>query len=201
VLVTDTGSGGIRPTIDVDTIVEVKSYAEYAALSDKLRDLGLTEDSTGDVICRWRKGDLLIDVMPTEGRILGFSNRWYTPAIATAPWVEIDGVRIRLIAPPYFLATKLEAFRGRGQGDFAGSHDLEDAIAVIDGRADLVGEVASAEADVREYIADETQRLLQKRAFLDALPGFLLPDSATQARLPLLLNRLRALADRSSGSA
>jgi hypothetical protein len=75
-LITDPASAGIRPTIDVDTIVEVKSYAEYAVLSERLRNLGLAEDSTSNVICRWRKGDLLIDVMPTEERILGFSNRW-----------------------------------------------------------------------------------------------------------------------------
>jgi hypothetical protein len=200
-LITDPASGGIRPTIDVDTIVEVKSYAEYAVLSERLRNLGLAEDSTSNVICRWRRGDLLLDVMPTDERILGFSNRWYTPAIATAQWVHVDRVRLRLVTAPYFLATKLEAFRGRGRGDFAGSHDLEDAIAVIDGRAELIGEVASAEADVRGYIAAEMSRLLQARAFLDALPGFLLPDSATQARLPLLLGRLRALAGRATGSA
>jgi hypothetical protein len=139
-LITDPASGGIRPTIDVDTIVEVKSYAEYAALSERLRNLGLAEDSSSSVICRWRKGDLLIDVMPTEERIL--SNRWYTPAIATAQWVHVDRVRLQLITAPYFLATKLEAFRGRGRGDFAGSHDLEDVIAVIDGRVELIGEVA-----------------------------------------------------------
>jgi hypothetical protein len=74
-------------------------------------------------------------------------------------------------------------------------------FAVIDGRVELIGEVASADADVRDYIADEMRRLLQARAFLDALPGSLLPDSATQARLPLLLDRLRALAGRATGSA
>jgi hypothetical protein len=55
-LITDPASGGIRPTIDVDTIVEVKSYAEYAVLSERLRNLGLAEDSTSNVICRWRMG-------------------------------------------------------------------------------------------------------------------------------------------------
>ena len=54
---------------------------------------------------------------------------------------------------------------------------------------------------MRGYIAAEMSVLLQARAFLDALPGFLLPDSATQARLPLLLGRLRALAGRATGSA
>ena len=91
-------------------------------------------------------------------------------------------------------ATKLVAFHGRGGGDIAGSHDLEDLIAVIDGRPELVGEVVDAADDVRGYIAAEIQRLLDMRAFRDALPGFLLPDTASQARLPLLLDRLRDLA-------
>ena len=35
------------------------------------------------------------------------------------------GLRIRVVTAPYFLATKLEAFRGRKRGDYANSHDLE----------------------------------------------------------------------------
>ena len=32
---------------------------------------------------------------------------------------------------PYLLATKLEAFRGRGQGDLFASKDLEDVVVVV----------------------------------------------------------------------
>ena len=131
--------------------------------------------------------------MPTDERILGFSNRWYAPAIASAQSIEIAGARIRLVTPPYFIATKFEAFNGRGNNDYSGSHDLEDVIAVTDGRPEIVEEVRRASSDVRSYIASEFGRLLSTRAFLDALPGFLLPDSATQARYPLLLDRLRLL--------
>lgn len=132
--------------------------------------------------------------MPTDERILGFSNRWYAPAIASAQYLEVAGLRIRLVTPIYFLATKLEAFRGRGNDDYGGSHDLEDVIAVIDGRPEIVEEVRNAPSDVRGYIASEIRRLLDTRAFLDGLPGFLLPDSASQARYPLLRERLDALA-------
>ena len=45
-LLTDSAAGGIRPTKDVDAIVDVTSYAKYAALSVRLRALGLTEDTT-----------------------------------------------------------------------------------------------------------------------------------------------------------
>jgi hypothetical protein len=191
-LISDPASGGVRATRDVDTTTQVSGYAGYAALSDKLRALGLSEDT--EIICRWHYRGLLIDVMPTDEDILGFTNRWYLPAIATAILVNITGARIRLITAPYFVATKLEAFHGRGGGDIAGSHDLEDLIAVVDGRPEIVGEVIGAAEDVRNYIATEIAALLRTRQFQDALPGFLLPDAVSQARMPLLIDRLRELA-------
>lgn len=75
-LLSDPASAGLRPTKDVDTITEVASYAEYATLSERLRALGLSEDtSEGAPLCRWRHGQLIIDVMPTSEAVLGFSNR------------------------------------------------------------------------------------------------------------------------------
>ncbi len=192
-LITDPDSQGIRATRDVDVIVEIGSYGEYVGgFAERLRRLGLKEDS--EVICRWRKGDLIIDVMPTSPDALGFTNRWYISAISSAIDVEVAGSDIRLIAPEYFLATKLETFHGRGKGDYSGSHDLEDVVAVIDGRPEIVLEVRDAEVDVRNYLSSSFVSLLGTRAFQDALPGFLPPDYASQLRRPLLVERLRALA-------
>jgi hypothetical protein len=194
-LITDPTAVGIRPTRDVDAITEVGSYAEYARLSDRLPDLGLTEDhGEGAPICRWRRDDLIIDVMPTDERILGFSNRWYTPALASSQPMEIAGLGLRVVTAVYFLASKLEAFHGRGNDDVMGSHHLEDLIAVIDGRLEIVDELGLAAPDVRSYIASELEQWLARREFIDALPGFLLPDSASQGRSKLLLDRMSALA-------
>ena len=99
------------------------------------------------------------------------------------------------LQPALRLATKLEAFRGRGHNDITGSHDLEDIVAVIDGREEIAREVAASSADVRTYVASELRHLLGVQAFVDALPGFLRPDSASQSRRPALLRRLRALAE------
>ncbi|OLD12458.1 MAG: hypothetical protein AUJ01_16205 [Acidobacteria bacterium 13_1_40CM_3_65_5] len=194
-LISDAGASGIRVTKDVDTIIEIASYGEYATLSERLRALGLHEDHNEDApTCRWRDQDLIIDVMPTDERILGFSNQWYAPAINAAQDLEIAGLRTRVITSPYFLATKLAAFRGRGHDDYSGSHDLEDVITVIDGRPEIVDEVRNAAPDVRGYIASAMKRLLDTRSFVDALPGFLLPDGASQARYPVVRERLNALA-------
>lgn len=194
-LITDHAAPSVQATDDVDVITEVGSYGQYETLSQRLRDLGLMEDtSDGAPMCRWRHQDLVIDVMPTESRILGFANRWYTPAIKDALTMEVAGLRVQVITPPYFLATKFEAFHSRGGDDVVSSHDLEDIIAVIDGRKEIVDDVGAAPVDVRTFVASEIDRLLNTGVFLYALPGFLLPDSANQARLPILLERLHALA-------
>jgi hypothetical protein len=67
-------------------------------------------------------------------------------------------------------------------------------IAVVDGRPELVQEVATAPDNVRNYIASEVGKLLATPAFLDALPGYLLPDATSQARITVLLDRLNKLA-------
>jgi hypothetical protein len=192
--ITDSAASGIRPTKDVDAIVDVTSYSKYAALADRLRAIGLVEDTTeGAPLCRWRHEGLIVDVMPTDATVLGFSNRWYPDAIATATIIDVAGHRVRIVTPALFIATKLEAFRGRGGGDVFASHDLEDIIAVVDGRPEIVSDVAAASSSVRDYIAAEIRALLDNRDFIEAIPGFLLPDSGSQSRRPLLEERLRAL--------
>ena len=193
-LITDSATAGTRPTTDVDVIAEICSYAEYATLSDRLRELGLVQDARdGAPTCRRRHENSTVDVMPVDEGVLGFANRWHRPAMDSAEWVDLAGLTLRCITPVYFVATKLEAFHGRGDRDYYASHDLEDAMTVIDGREELVAEVLNAPQDVRDYIRDEFAKLLGTEDFVDAVSGFLPPDEENQARLPLLRERLAAL--------
>ncbi len=194
-LLSDPGAPPVRTTLDVDVIVEVTSYFDYHKLGEKLRRRGFREDTTPDApLCRWRSGELILDVMPTNEDILGFGNRWYGPAIENAtPLTLPSGDRIRLVSPPYFLATKIEAFDGRGEGDFLGSHDIEDIVAVIDGRREIVDEVRSADSDLQVYFTERFKIFLSTRSFMDSLPGHLPPDKAGQDRLPLLIERIKGI--------
>jgi predicted nucleotidyltransferase len=136
-LLTDPAAAPVRPTLDVDAIVAIASYAEFTQWEKRLRELGFREShAEGAPICRWLHGDLILDLMPTDPSILGFSNRWYGPALENSPRTRIGEFEIRVITAPYFLATKLEAFHGRGKNNFR-SHDLEDVVTVIDGRSEL----------------------------------------------------------------
>ena len=184
-LITDTAAAEVRPTYDVDAIAEITSYAEYEEFSERLRQLGFVADqSEGAPICRWAHGDIRLDVMPVDERILGFSNRWYRPAMERSQTVLVaNDLTIRVVTAPLFLGTKLEAFKGRGKNDYFASHDLEDVIAVIDGRPSLWSEVQKAPKDLKVYLAREIRELIEKQEFIDALPGYLMPDPASQARL------------------
>ena len=191
-LITDEAGAGVRPTFDVDVITEITSYVEYASLSERLRKLGFTEDtSEGAPICRWLNAETKLDVMPLDEKILGFSNPWYGPAIAASEAYELEkDFFIRVVTAPYFCATKIVAFKHRGHGDYLSSHDLEDVITVVDGRPELLSELQSAPDDVRSYIARAIRELLDTARFIDALPGYLLSDPASQGRIGRLLTRL-----------
>src|ERR1700676_3354505 len=91
------------------------------------------DTSEGAPLCRWVHQHTILDVMPLDEKILGFSNRWYKAAMKSSTTKRISpDLEIRMVTGPFFIATKLEAFRGRGKGDFLGSRDLEDLVSVVD---------------------------------------------------------------------
>lgn len=194
-LITDPGATYIRPTKDVDVITEVSAIYGYYQISDKLRELGFKEDSSdGAPLYRWVNNGLILDVMPTDPDILGFSNRWYSESVRHAQEQTLpSGNRIQCTSPPYFLATKLEAFDGRGNNDYLLSHDIEDLVTVIDGRPEIIDDIAASEPGLISYLADRFEGLLRSRAFTDAVAGHLPPDTATQERLEIVLKRMGAI--------
>lgn len=195
-LITDPAMPAIRPTDDVDLLCQAAVLADYHAVENQLRDRGFAQDMRPDApICRWRVGALAVDLMPTLDSILGFSNRWYPLGMDTANRVTLpSGQSIRLISAPVFLATKLEAFAGRGHGDYLFSHDMGDLLAVIDGRDAVLDECRESPSGLRSYLAQKIQQLVSDGAFLDAIPGHLSPDSASQERASDLVDRLRLIA-------
>jgi len=104
------------------------------------------------------------------------------------------GKQIRLLPAPYFLATKLEAFECRGKNDYLMSRDMEDIVTVLDGRSEIVSEVQKAGKELKDYLAVRCSMLLNERDFLDALPGHLQPDAASQARSALIIDQLKTIA-------
>lgn len=148
----------------------------------------------GATICRWRIGKVEVDIMPCSADILGFSNRWYRAAIENAVPVRLAAIEIKMISAPYFLATKIEAFIGRGNEDFLGSADMEDIITLIDGRQELIEEIRRSATELQHYLREIFQKWLQKKVFISSIPGHISAGPASKARAEEVNRRIQAMA-------
>jgi predicted nucleotidyltransferase len=195
-LLDDSGLMDVRPTEDVDAIVEVATLAAYHGLAGQLMQRGFKQtmaDNTPPF--RWYWNRLQLDLVPLDEKILGFSNPWYRVGYAAAVVSHVaEGLSLRHLSAPHFLATKFEAFKDRGQGDVYLSHDLEDIITVIEGRSAVALEVAAASADVREHVSKSVAALQVLPHFHNALPG-LLSDPGREETVLARLNRISGLND------
>src|ERR1700684_2872057 len=119
-LITDKAAAPIRSTDDVDVIADIITYSDYIAFSQRLRERHFTEDMSEEPLtCRWYHGKLKLDVLPLREEVLGYTNIWYEGALNNPVSFTLpSGQTIRLITAPYFLGTKMEAFRRRGNMDF-----------------------------------------------------------------------------------
>jgi hypothetical protein len=190
-LLTDPLAEGVRATRDVDAVVNA-NRAMFHRIEEAVAQRGFARDVHSDVICRWVHQDsgVLFDLMPVQPEVLGFSNRWYPYAVDTAEPVALSpGVTIRLISAVAFVATKLEAFAGRGGGDFLTSHDIEDVLNIVDGRKELTEEMAAAPAQLRQAAAAAFRRLFTNPDFANVLPGLV----AEPERADVVVQRLRAM--------
>jgi len=194
-LLTDAAAAPSRVTYDVDLVAQVAALSGYHKLEKEFARLGFKRDTSEDApICRWRLGNLEVDLMPTDTNILGFANRWYPLAMQTAQSVELpNAMMIRLIAAPVFVATKFEAFADRGRGDFLGSHDLEDIVNVMDGRPELIDEIAASSVELRHYLSEQCASLLTMPKFGDSLQGMVFPDESLAERVQMLMERFQQI--------
>lgn len=63
------------------------------------------------------------------------------------------------------MATKLEAFRDRGNNDVYLNHDLEDIVTVVDGREELLSELTSAPTEVSAYVSSAIRGICRTQVF------------------------------------
>ncbi|MHC4057503.1 hypothetical protein LL067_08265 [Yersinia pseudotuberculosis] len=174
----------IRHTDDVDLIMHVMSYTSYSALQQELQAHGFkieVPDDDGAPICAMKLGDLRVDFMPDDENILGFTNRWYRKAMETSTYFNLaPELSINLISPVYFIATKLEAYNGRGKGDPLESRDIEDILNLVDGRSELVNEISTAENDLKIYISQQIEVLIKLSDFDYAIQSHTYGDKARE---------------------
>lgn len=151
----------VRPTDDVDVIVELLNYQNRTGLEERLRSIGFAHDIESGIVCRYRIQGIIVDIIPTNDSSIGFSNRWYPEGFIEAIDYAIDDqCAVKILSAPYFLATKFEAFKGRGRGDGRTSQDFEDIIYVLENRESIWEEMNHVGKEVRDYLRMEFQNLL-----------------------------------------
>lgn len=151
----------IRPTDDVDVIIEILNYIDRSKLEDKLRAIGFENDVESGVVCRYKIEGITVDIMPTNDPSIGFTNLWYPEGFKQAINHIIDErSTVKILSAPYFIATKLEAHKDRGKNDGRTSHDFEDIVYVLENRASIWKEMGSSKETLKNYLRTEFQILL-----------------------------------------
>ena len=152
----------VRPTDDIDVIIEILNYVDRAKLEERLRSIGFSHDIESGVICRYKIQGIIVDIMPTNDPSIGFTNIWYPEGFKKAVDYEIDERNvIKILSAPYFIATKLEAHKGRGKNDGRTSQDFEDIVYVLENRESIWEEMINSDSSVKEYLRSEFQILLK----------------------------------------
>jgi hypothetical protein len=170
-LYADRNAEEVRPTDDVDVLVEIYTRTGYSELEERLRKIGFRNDTNSRFVGRYTLDNLTVDFMPLEENILGFNNGWYKEGFKNAIEEVLDERTIIKIFPAsYFLAAKLEAFKSRGKnkkGEHDGrlSTDFEDIVFLLVNRATIWHEMQQAENSLKTYLQTEFTNLLQNPYF------------------------------------
>jgi hypothetical protein len=147
----------VRVTEDVDFALPA-NRKEYYQIDKTLRLLGFK--NVPDVICRYKKSNLIIDVMPIDERVLGFTNQWYKKGFDHRKKVNLGEQSLYVLPVEYFLASKIEAFEGRGSNDFLASKDMEDIITLLAGEPALLDWLVMDDTEeVAKFIKEKNKRL------------------------------------------
>jgi hypothetical protein len=88
------------------------------------------------------------------------------------------------------IASKIEAFKGRGKGNFMTSPDIEDIVTLIDGRAEIANDLIAAPAEVRHELKKEFTSLIQNPKFLDSLDAHISDRMNLNGRKQIVLDRI-----------
>ena len=183
-----------RVTDDVDIVVEIAAYREYAEIEERLRKKGFTNDMTSKIVCRYIVRGVIVDIMPTSPDILGFTNPWYADGVKNAITHKIDeSTEVKIFDAVHFLACKLEAFKNRGKNDGRTSSDFEDIVYILNSRNAIWNELEAAPQKIKEYMRLSFQELLGNDYLFEWISVHL--EWAEQKRVSLIISGMNEFVD------
>ncbi|RFS18960.1 hypothetical protein DVR12_25485 [Chitinophaga silvatica] len=181
----------VRPTDDIDVIIEILNYNQRQKLEERLREIGFVNDIESGVICRFKIKGIIVDIMPTNDPSIGFHNKWYPRGYELAQTYQFENsMTIRILSAPYFLATKIEAFKGRGNGDGRISHDFEDIVFIMENRGRLWEELNNCDNEIKTYLQSEFSILLNNQYFYEWIDSHV-ERGSMPPQTPIILDRLK----------
>jgi hypothetical protein len=188
----------LRITDDIDVVVEVINRENYSELEEEIRRLGFQNDIMSNVICRYKYFDIIVDVMPYDESILGFSNRWYKEGVPNSIDFVIDlETSISLLPVSYFIASKLEALKSERHGsDYRWNSDFEDIIYIYNNLTTIGEDILQSDKSVKGYIKIELEKLI-KRPYIEEEIIANLEYSNQQFRKNRIISTWKKLTDES----
>ncbi len=189
-------SSQARPTEDIDIVMEVIGRNKNSLNEKALRSKGFRHDtSEGAPTCRWIYQNFKIAIMSSDISAFGFTNKWYEEGISSAIEIISRPVSVRIFSLPYFLASKIEAFKSRGNSDFMGSKDMEDIISVLEVSPTELFEdmLFTASSELQSYLKRELQYLLKISAFVDAIHGAAFNRTNTTEAMHFIKDRIEKI--------
>lgn len=175
--INDPAAEDVRATKDVDITVEIASIGELESIREDLIKKGFKQPPEDSVICRFRYDNIKVDVMSTKAVGWAPANPWFAKGFAQRETVQISDQMIQLLPLPYFIASKFAAHSGRGGKDPRTSHDFEDIVYVIDNRIDIVEQIDHAPNDVKPYLKEQLDLILNDSVMQEAILGNLSYDT------------------------
>lgn len=185
----------LRPTKDIDCVIDVATRLDFNNMEAQLRKLGFQPCiEQGAPLCRYLYRGIQVDVMPKDGAVLGFTNQWYQPGIEQSESKVLpSGREIRIFSVPYFLATKLEAFLDRGNQDFYRSPDLEDFITVLGARKSIRADLYNSADEVKDFLREKVRTFKDQENFIQSIEGHLAVYKDSQDRAREVLDILQSI--------
>lgn len=100
-----------------------------------------------------------------------------------------------LAAPPVRLTHDVDVITEAATlADYYRLAELLRANKILDGRPEVAEEIGQASPELRTHLARRFQELLENPDFREALPGNMPTDAASQARVPIIVQCMRAIA-------
>ncbi len=165
----DPSADDVRPTKDIDISMKILSLRELEQIRQELIKRGFSQSHEDNVICRFRYGDIKVDVMATKQVGWAPGNEWFEEGFEHTITKQIDEISIKLLSLPYFLATKFSAFYDRGMSEPRVSNDFEDIVYILNHTSDVKDQILRADKRAKNYLKKVFMHILENRILQEAI--------------------------------